>query len=54
MNASTITIDILRYRPEMDEKPFTQSYEGPYSANFSVLESLQYIKDHLDSTVSFR
>jgi fumarate reductase iron-sulfur subunit len=54
MNASTITIDILRYRPEMDEKPFTQSYEVPYSADLSVLESLQYIKDHLDSTVSFR
>jgi fumarate reductase iron-sulfur subunit len=54
MNASTITIDILRYRPEMDEKPFTQSYEVPYTADLSVLESLQYIKDHLDSTVSFR
>jgi len=54
MNASTITIDILRYRPEMDEKPFTQSYQVPYSADLSILESLQYIKDHLDSTVSFR
>lgn len=54
MNASTITIDILRYRPEMDEKPFTQSYQVPYTADLSILESLQYIKDHLDSTVSFR
>ncbi|ABM04966.1 succinate dehydrogenase subunit B [Psychromonas ingrahamii 37] len=54
MNASTITIDVLRYRPEMDEKPFTQSFEVPYSPDLSVLESLQYIKDHLDSTVSFR
>jgi len=54
MNASTITIDILRYRPEMDEKPFTQSFDVPYSADLSILESLQYIKDHLDSTVSFR
>lgn len=54
MNASTITIDILRYRPEMDDKPFTQSYQVPYTADLSILESLQYIKDHLDSTVSFR
>jgi fumarate reductase iron-sulfur subunit len=54
MNASTITIDILRYRPEMDEKPFTQSFEVPYNADLSVLETLQYIKDHLDSSISFR
>ena len=47
-------IDILRYRPEMDDAPFTQTFELPYNPDMSVLEALQYIKDHLDSTISFR
>lgn len=54
MENLTITIDILRYRPEEDNEPFTQSFEVPYSADMSILEALQYIKDHLDSTISFR
>lgn len=54
MTDKTIEIDILRYRPEQDEKPFTQTFEVPYTAELSMLEALQYIKDHLDSTVSFR
>lgn len=54
MSTQTIEIDILRYRPEMDEQPFTQTYTVPYRADLSILESLQYIKDHLDSGISFR
>lgn len=54
MSQQTIKIDILRYRPEMDDKPFTQTFELPYKADMSVLEVLQYIKDNLDSTISFR
>ena len=54
MSEQKIEIDILRYRPETDEKPFLQTFEVPYTADTSILEALQYIKDHLDSTVSFR
>jgi len=54
MTQQNIKIDILRYRPEMDNKPFTQTFELPYKADMSVLEALQYIKDNLDSTISFR
>jgi fumarate reductase iron-sulfur subunit len=54
MNQKVMKIDILRYRPEMDDAPFTQTFELPYSPDMSVLEALQYIKDHLDSTISFR
>ena len=49
-----IEIEILRYRPEQDEKPFLQLYEVPYTPDMSVLEALQYIKDHIDSTIGFR
>lgn len=54
MNQKIIDIDILRYRPELDDQPFTQTFNIPYRADMSILEALQYIKDHLDSTVSFR
>ncbi len=49
-----IEIDILRYRPEEDDKPVMQTYKIPYNEELSILEALQYIKDHLDGTVSFR
>jgi len=54
MNNKIIEIDILRYRPELDNAPFTQTFSVPYSADMSILEALQYIKDHLDSSISFR
>ena len=54
MSELTINVEILRYRPEIDEAPFKQLFTVPYNADLSVLETLQHIKDHLDSTVSFR
>ncbi len=54
MSELTIELDVLRYRPEEDDKPFTQTFSVPYTEDMSVLESLQHIKDHLDSTLSFR
>ncbi len=50
----TIEIEVLRYRPEQDEEPFWQSYQVPFSEDMSVLQGLQYIKDYLDGSVSFR
>jgi len=49
-----IEIEILRYRPEQDQEPVWQSYQVPFTNDMSVLQGLQYIKDHLDGTVSFR
>ncbi|WP_435236421.1 succinate dehydrogenase/fumarate reductase iron-sulfur subunit [Psychromonas sp. PT13] len=54
MSELTFRVDVQRYRPEIDQEPFLQSFEVPYTEETSVLESLQYIKDHLDSTLSFR
>ena len=44
----------MRYLPESDPEPRHQVYEVPYSDTSSVLEALQYIKDELDPTLSFR
>jgi fumarate reductase iron-sulfur subunit len=49
-----IEIEVLRYRPEQDEEPVLQTYKVPFTDDMSVLQGLQYIKDYLDGTVSFR
>ena len=49
-----IEIQVLRYRPEQDKEPVLQSYKVPFTDDMSVLQGLQYIKDYLDGTVSFR
>jgi fumarate reductase iron-sulfur subunit len=50
----TITIAVSRYHPETDTQPHFQSYEVPFTHDTSVLQGLQYIKDHLDGTLTFR
>lgn len=54
MSEQLIEIEVLRYRPELDEQPIAQTYQIPYQQDLSILEALQYIKDHLDGTLSFR
>ena len=49
-----IEIEVLRYRPEQDREPVLQSYKVPFTDDMSVLQGVQYIKDYLDETVSFR
>jgi fumarate reductase iron-sulfur subunit len=50
----TIALECLRYHPETDEAPRWQRYELPFTDDMSVLEGLQYIKDHLDGSLTFR
>ena len=54
MSNKTITIEILRYNPETDEKPGYGSFEIPYVEAWSMLDALEYIKDELDSSLSYR
>lgn len=53
-NASVIQMTVVRYRPEQDDKPWDQKFEVPCSNDTTVLEALNYIKDNLDSSLSFR
>jgi fumarate reductase iron-sulfur subunit len=50
----TVELEVLRYRPEQDNEPVWQRYTVPYSADLSVLQALQYVKDELDGTLSYR
>jgi len=50
----TIQIECLRYHPETDAAPRYQTYEVPFTDDLSVLQGLQYIKDQLDGSLTFR
>ncbi|MFN3076973.1 MAG: succinate dehydrogenase/fumarate reductase iron-sulfur subunit [Alphaproteobacteria bacterium] len=50
----TITLEVMRYRPETDAAPSFQTYTVPYVEEWVVLDALNYVKDHLDSTLSYR
>src|SRR5947209_4083894 len=45
---------VTRYRPEADNAPVTETYFIPYHDDWVVLDALQYIKDHVDGSLSFR
>jgi fumarate reductase iron-sulfur subunit len=53
-SATTIRIDVLRYRPEQEREPVWQSYTVPYADDMSVLQALQHVKDEQDGTLGFR
>ena len=54
MSETLIKVSIQRYRPELDNKPFMQDFEIPFEDDMSVIDALQYIKDHHDGSLSFR
>jgi len=47
-------LSILRYNPETDDQPRFQSYEVPCREDWVVLDALNYIKENLDPTLSYR
>ncbi len=51
---STIKLEVTRYRPSVDSEPHDQSYEIPCTDDMVVLDALNYIKDRVDGTLSFR
>ncbi len=52
--ASNITLEVFRYHPEVDLEPSFQSYEVPCNEDWVILDALNYIKDDLDGSLSFR
>ena len=49
-----ITMQVARYRPEDEDEPTFEEYEVPCHKEWVVLDGLNYIKDQLDGTLSFR
>src|SRR5512145_969506 len=52
--ARSITLQVRRYRPEDEREPVWQSFEVPDRPEWMVLDGLNYIKDRLDGTLSYR
>ena len=50
----TITLEVFRYRPDEDEQSTFQSYDVPYHEHWVVLDALNWIKDNVDGTLSYR
>ena len=52
--ADRITLQLARYRPEEENVPSFQEYEVPCRKDWVILDGLNYIKDRLDGTLSYR
>ncbi len=49
-----IALEVFRYRPEEEQTPTFQTYEVPLHKDWVILDALNYVKDELDGTLSFR
>lgn len=54
MTDRKITLSIVRYHPESEPSPVYQDYEVPFREEWVILDALNYLKDRLDETLSFR
>ncbi len=49
-----VTFRIFRFNPQVDSKPYFDDYTIPVERGVTVLRSLNYIKEHIDASISFR
>ena len=54
MEKRKVTFRIKRFNPRKDPQPYYQEYEVEVVRGMTILEALQFIKDNLDPTLSFR
>lgn len=52
--AETIKLEVTRYSPEEDAEPRFQEYDVPLRKDWVVLDALNYIKDKVDGSLTFR
>jgi fumarate reductase iron-sulfur subunit len=50
----TVSLEVFRYHPETDEQPRYQTYQVPFREDWVVLDALNYIKDEVDGTLTYR
>ncbi len=49
-----VEFEILRYDPDKDEAPYFQCFQVPCKNEWVILDAINYIKDNLDRTLSYR
>jgi succinate dehydrogenase iron-sulfur subunit len=52
--ADKIILEVARYSPEQDTKPCFATYEVPVHKEWVVLDALNYIKDKVDGSLTYR
>ncbi len=52
--ADKITLEIPRYSPERDTQPQFEAFEVPVHKEWVVLDALNYIKDKVDGSLTYR
>jgi len=54
MSERTVSLTVMRYRPGVDAAPTPATYTVPFREDTRVLDALNYIKDEMDGTLSYR
>jgi fumarate reductase iron-sulfur subunit len=54
MSTRNLELEVMRYDPSKDEKPYFQTYTVPCPEEWVILDALNYIRDELDTTLVFR
>ena len=52
--AEKVVLQVTRYRPEQEAEPTIQEYEVPFTDDWVLLDALNYIKDNIDGSLSYR
>jgi len=52
--ANTLILEIQRYSPERDAEPRFQDYEVPVHKDWVLLDALNYLKDKVDGSLTYR
>ena len=47
-------LEVMRYDPEKDKEPWFQSYSVPCEEDWAILDAINYVKDNIDTTLSYR
>ncbi len=54
MAEKTVTLEVFRYLPDQEDQPRFQTYQVPFREDWVVLDALNYVKDYVDGTLSYR
>jgi fumarate reductase iron-sulfur subunit len=54
MSTRQLELEVLRYDPEQDTEPRFQSYSVPCEEDWAILDALNFVKENIDTTLSYR
>ena len=54
MSIRQMELEVMRYDPEKDKEPWFQSYSVPCEDDWAILDAINYVKDNIDTTLSYR